>query len=113
MRNHNLILVDLRDDWLGESAEKGLILQHPDMEDLLAVPGQGMDRPRLREDLVLRLIGLSRDDPSFYVEDFVDPVLRPSRGSLAAFAKVWVRGDGKSPTDSRWAVIVQEDRTTD
>ena len=113
LRNHNLILVDLRDDWLGESAEKGLILQHPDMEDLLAVPGQGMDRPRLREDLVLRLIGLSRDDPSFYVEDFVDPVLRPSRGSLAAFAKVWVRGDGKIPTDSRWAVIVQEDRTTD
>lgn len=109
--NHHLILVDLREDWLSGQAAKGLILHHPHLGTLGPNSGQSQDRPRLAKDLVARLLTLRANEPSFYLENFVDPVSASKRGSLAAFAKVAVRSEGELPRDSGWAVIVREKRS--
>jgi eukaryotic-like serine/threonine-protein kinase len=103
LRNHHLILVDLREDWLSGDPMKGLVLHHPDLERRVTEIGDSQARPRLEGGLVKRLLA---NDTSFYLEDFVDPVLGRRRGSLAAFAKVSVGSD----PDSAWAVVVREDR---
>lgn len=108
--NHHLILVDLREDWLTGQADKGLILHHPHLGELVQNSGQSRERPRLAKDLVSRLLTLRANDPSFYLENFIDPVSASKRGALAAFAKVAVRGEGEFPRDSGWAVIVREKR---
>ncbi|MCS1409543.1 MAG: Serine/threonine-protein kinase PknD [Verrucomicrobia subdivision 3 bacterium] len=108
--NHHLILVDLRDDWLEGQAVKGLILHHPNLGELVQDSQRDPGRSRLSEDLVIRLLTLRSNDPSFYLEDFVDPVSGSKRGSLASFAKVTVKNEGESPRDSGWAVIVMEDQ---
>ena len=82
---------------------KGLVLHHPDLERRVTEIGDSQARPRLEGGLVKRLLA---NDTSFYLEDFVDPVLGRRRGSLAAFAKVSVGSD----PDSAWAVVVREDR---
>ncbi len=110
LKKHHLILVDLREDWLAGQAAKGLILHHPNLGELVQDSSRDRERPRLSEDLVARLLALRANEPSFYLEDFVDPVSASKRGSLAAFAKVAVRNKGQSPRDSGWAVIVREDR---
>ena len=109
--NHHLILVDLREDWLSGQATKGLILHHPHLGTLGQNSGQSRERPRLAKDLVARLLTLRANEPSFYLENFVDPVSTSKRGSLAAFAKVGVRSEGEPPRDSGWAVIVREKRS--
>ena len=101
LKNHHLILVDLREDWLNGDPMKGLILHHPDLEE--RVTGDREARPRLAADLVK---ALKASDTSFYLENFVDPVLGSRRGSLAAFAKVSVGSD----RDAAWAVVVREER---
>ena len=108
--NHHLILVDLREDWLSGQASKGLILHHPDLGKLVQNFNQSRERPRLTKELVARLLTLRANEPSFYLENFVDPVSASKRGSLAAFAKVAVRSEGELPRDSGWAVIVREKR---
>lgn len=108
--NHHLILVDLREDWLTGQAAKGLILHHPHLGELARHSGQSRERPRLAKDLVARLLTLRANEPSFYLENFVDPVSASKRGALAAFAKVVVRSEGEFPRDSGWAVIVREKR---
>ena len=109
--DHHLILVDLRDDWLSGEARKGLILHHPDLGELVGGTTSNESlRPRLGPELVKRLLTLRANDPSFYLERFIDPVSPSQRGRLAAFAKVTVRGQGETLKDSNWAVIVQEDR---
>ena len=109
--NHHLILVDLREDWLSGQATKGLILHHPHLGTLGQNSGQSRERPRLAKSLVARLLTLRANDPSFYLENFVDPVSTSKRGSLAAFAKVVVRSKGELPRDLGWAVIVREKRS--
>ncbi len=108
--NHHLILVDLREDWLSGQASKGLILHHPHLGKLVQNSNQSRKRPRLTKELVSRLLTLRANEPSFYLENFVDPVSASKRGSLAAFAKVAVRSKGELPRDSGWAVIVREKR---
>ena len=108
--NHHLILVDLREDWLRGQASKGLILHHPHLGKLVQNSGQSRERPRLAKELVARLLTLRANEPSFYLENFVDPVSASKRGALAAFAKVAVRSEGELPRDSGWAVIVREKR---
>ncbi len=108
--NHHLILVDLREDWLRGQASKGLILHHPHLGKLMQNSGQSRERPRLAKELVARLLTLRANEPSFYLENFVDPVSASKRGALAAFAKVAVRSEGELPRDSGWAVIVREKR---
>lgn len=103
LKNHHLILVDLREDWLSGDPMKGLILHHPDLEKRVTEIGDSQSRPRLEDGLVKRILA---NDTSFYLEDFIDPVLGRRRGSLAAFAKVSVGSD----RDSAWAVVVREDR---
>ena len=108
--NHHLILVDLREDWLSGQASKGLILHHPHLGKPVQNSNQSRKRPRLTKELVSRLLTLRANEPSFYLENFVDPVSASKRGSLAAFAKVAVRSKGELPRDSGWAVIVREKR---
>ena len=110
--NHHLILVDLREDWLRGQASKGLILHHPHLGKLVQNSGQSRERPRLAKELVARLLTLRANEPSFYLENFVDPVSASKRGALAAFAKVAVRSKGELPRDSGWAVIVREKRVS-
>ena len=110
LADHHLILVDLRDDWLEGEAKKGLILHHPLLGEQVQQVGDDSRRPRLTEALVNRLLTLRSNDPSFYLEDFVDPVTGKKEGTLAAFAKVMVSIDGEFARDSGWAVIVKEGR---
>ncbi len=110
LADHHLILVDLRDDWLEGEPKKGLILHHPLLGEQVQQVGDDSKRPRLAEALVKRLLTLRSNDPSFYLEDFVDPVTGVKEGSLAAFAKVMVSIDGEFARDSGWAVIVKEGR---
>ncbi len=107
LRDHVLILVDLRDDRLEGEPRRGLILHHPDLIDSRGNPSDSSPRPRLSGELVNRL----HSESSFYLEDFVDPVDESSRGSMAAFAKVLVKSEDGMRRDTRWGVIVKEGKS--
>lgn len=116
-RDRVAVLLDLKEDWLEGKPQKGLILQHPWLEDLRKSRGATVPFVRLPPERIDRLEALRQArlrGAAPAQGDALDNDYHDSAGGayagrwLAAFEPVLVHGRSDKIRDTGWAVIIQE-----
>ena len=102
----NAWLVDLRDDYLNEKRQRGVLLQHPrTIQQDLSVQIPRLTIPQL--DLIDRTL---RREQQIGIEesvlDFVDPI--DQSHVRASIVPIQIDGRGKKPIDLHWVIVATE-----
>jgi hypothetical protein len=101
------LLIDLREDQLGDQPQRGLVLHHPRLQQAATA-----DAPlRLRRDLVELLRNRSqnaRRGVEELVPGYTDPADSTPEPMLAAYEPVRIPGRPPEVADTGWVIMVQE-----
>jgi serine/threonine-protein kinase len=123
----SVVLVDLRTDWLEEDARRGLILDHPNLDEarLALAADTGRSLLRLPEQQIAKLeelrtetrqrrrwkgtLGNAQPRVDCVSRDFADPTLpHPQQHCVASFEPVFVPGREEAMADTGWVVIIED-----
>jgi tRNA A-37 threonylcarbamoyl transferase component Bud32 len=101
------LLIDLREDQLGDQPQRGLVIHHPRLQQAAAA-----DAPlRLRPDLVEFLRDRSQarsGSGDNLIPGYTDSAQATPAPMLAAFESVRIHGRSPDVADTGWVIVVQE-----